>query len=120
MATDQKVVVTNEARSGRTVMASIAALGAAILASSCCLPRLAFLFAGGAAGSSAFFVKLRPVLVVASVLSIAYGFYQARKAKQCNRPPGRLSRALLWFSATVVVVFTFFPQAMANFVADLL
>jgi uncharacterized membrane protein YidH (DUF202 family) len=120
MATDQKVVVTNEARSGRTVMASIAALGAAILSASCCLPLLPFLFAAGAAGSSAFFVKLRPFLVVASVLSIAYGFYQARKAKQCNRRPGLLSRTLLWFSAAVVVVFTFFPQAMANFVADLL
>ena len=43
-----------------TVFASLAALGSAILASSCCLPLLPFLLAAGAAGTSAFFVRIRP------------------------------------------------------------
>ena len=107
-------------RSKTTIAASIAALGSVILASSCCLPLLPFLFAAGAAGTSAFFVKLRPFLLAASVLFIAFGFYQRWRAKQCKCKPSVLSTTLLWFSTIVVVVFTFFPQAIANFMANLL
>lgn len=106
--------------SKRTVIASLAAVGSVILASSCCLPLLPFLFAAGAAGTSAFFVKLRPFLVTTSLLSIAYGFYQAWRAKQCNHRQSVVSRLLLWFSAAVVVAFTLFPQVIANFLADVL
>src|SRR5256885_14657930 len=105
MGTDEKVVVTNGARSGRTVMASLAALGSVILASSCCLPLLPFLFAAGAAGTSAFFVKVRPFLLAASLLFIPLGFYQAWRAKKCNCKPNVLSTILLWFSAVVVIAF---------------
>ncbi len=107
-------------RSKTTIAASIAALGSVVLASSCCLPLLPFLFAAGAAGTSAFFVKLRPFLVVASILFILFGFYQGWRAKKCNRKPSRLSTTLLWFSTVVVVVFTLFPQAIANFMANVL
>lgn len=107
-------------RSKRSVIASLAALSGVILSSSCCLPLLPFVLAAGSAGSSAFFVKLRPFLVIASILFIAFGFYQSWRAKQCNCRPGTVSTVLLWFSAIVVVVFTFFPQAMANFVADMM
>ena len=107
-------------RSGRTISASVAALGSVILASSCCLPLAPFLFAAGAAGSSAFFVKLRPFLLAASVLLIALGFYQSWRAKQCNCKPNLLATMVLWFSAVVVLVSILFPQALANFVANLL
>ena len=110
----------DHSRSGRTIGASIAALGTVILSSSCCLPLVPFLFAASAAGSSAFFVKVRPFLVAASILSIAFGFYQGWRAKQCNCKPSVLSRSLLWLSTIVVAVFILFPQAIANFVADLL
>jgi hypothetical protein len=63
---------------------------------------------------------VRPFLVAASILSIGFGFYQRWRAKQCNCKPSVLSRSLLWFSTIVVVAFTLFPQAIANFVADLL
>ena len=106
-------------RSGRTISASVAALGSVILASSCCLPLAPFLFAAGAAGGSAFFVKLRPFLLAASVVLIALGFYQWWRAKQCNCEPNLLSRVMLWFSAVVVLVSILFPQALANFVANL-
>jgi len=106
--------------SGSTVVASLAALGSVIAASSCCLPLLPFLFAAGAAGTSAFVGKLRPYLLVLSVLLIAFGFYKSWRAKQCNCKPSKISTALLWFSAIVVFVFIFFPQVIANLVADLL
>jgi hypothetical protein len=102
------------------VVASLAALGSVIAASSCCLPLLPFLLAAGAAGTSAFVAQLRPYLLVLSALLIAFGFYKSWRAKQCNCQPGRLSTYLLWFSAFVVFVFIFFPQVIANLVADLL
>jgi hypothetical protein len=110
----------NARHSKGTVLASLAALGSAILASSCCLPLFPFLAAAGTAGSSAFFVTLRPFLVLAAIGFIAVGFYQGWRAKKCGREQGIVGKALLWISAVIVVVFTFFPQAMANFVANLL
>jgi len=109
-----------DAHSRRTALASVAALGTAVLASSCCLPLFPFLAAAGAAGSSAFFVKLRPFLIVAAIGFVVFGFYQAWHAKKCGREQGILSKVLLWFSAAIVLIFTLFPQVMANFVADLL
>jgi hypothetical protein len=110
----------NKAGSGGTVAVSLAALGSVIAASSCCLPLLPFLFAAGAASTSAFFVQLRPYLLVLSVLLIAFGFYRSWRAKQCNCKPSTISTFLLWFSAIVVFVFIFFPQVIANLVVDLL
>ena len=103
-----------------TVVASIAALGSVIAASSCCLPLLPFLFAAGTASTSVLVAQFRPYLLVLSVLLVAFGFYKSWRAKQCNCKPGRISTFLLWFSAIVVVVMIFFPQVIANLVADLL
>jgi len=103
-----------------TIIASLVALGSVIAASSCCLPLLPFLLAAGAAGTSAFFIRFRPYLLALSVLLIAFGFYKSWRAKQCNSRPSRVSTFLLWFSAIVVFVFIFFPQVVANLIADLL
>jgi len=100
--------------------ASLAALGSVIAASSCCLPVLPFLFAAGAAGTSAFMGRLRPYLLILSVLLIAFAFYKAWRAKKCDRKPGMVSAVVLWFSALVVFVFIFFPQVVANFLANAL
>jgi len=110
----------NKPDSKGIVVASLAALGSVIAASSCCLPLLPFLFAAGAAGTSAFLVQLRPYLLFLSVLFIAFGFYKSWRAKQCNCKPSWISTFLLRFSAIVVFVFIFFPQVIANLVADLL
>src|SRR5437764_1775438 len=80
----------------RTSVASIAAIGSVLAASSCCLPILPFVFAAGVAGSSAFLTALRPYLLGLSVALVAYGFYQARHAKQCNHRPSLPSSVLLW------------------------
>ena len=110
----------NKSGSRSTVVVSLAALSSVVSASSCCLPLLPFVFAAGAAGTSAFIAQLRPYLVVLSVLLIAFGFYKSWRAKQCNCKPSRISTFILWFSAIVVFVFIFFPQVIANLVADLL
>lgn len=110
----------NKSGSRSTAVASMAALGSVIAASSCCLPLLPFLFAAGAAGTSALFARLRPYLLILSVLLIVFGFYKSWRAKQCNCKQSRMTTFLLWFSAIVVFVFIFFPQVIANLVADLL
>ncbi len=79
-----------------------------------------FIFAAGAAGSSAFFTKARPFLMAASVLSIGFAFYQRRRAKQCQCKPSFLSTIVLWFSLVIVLTFFLFPQLIANLVANLL
>ena len=77
-----------------------------------------FLLAAGAAGSSAFFTRVRPFLLGASVLLVGFGFYQRWRAKKCNARPNLLSAILLWCSAAVVVVSILFPQLIANLVAN--
>jgi hypothetical protein len=110
----------NKSGSSSAIIGSLAALGSVIAASSCCLPLLPFLFAAGAASASAFIAPFRPYLLVLSVLLIAFGFYKSWRARQCNCKPSRISTFLLWFSAIVVFVFIFFPQVIANLIADLL
>ena len=112
--------VNTKAGSGRTIVASLAALGSVVLASSCCLPMFPFIFAAGAAGSSAFFTKARPFLLAVSLLSIGFAFYQRWRAKKCNCKPNLLSTIILWFSVVVVLMFFLFPQVIANFVANFL
>jgi len=106
--------------SGRTILASLAALGSVVLASTCCLPMFPFIFAAGAAGSSAFFAKARPFLLAASILSIGFAFYQRWRAKQCHCKPTLFSTIVLWFSVVVVLTFFLFPQVIANLVANFL
>lgn len=124
MATDvshmEEVQATSKTGSKSTIIASVAALGSVIAASSCCLPLMPFLFAAGAASTSVLLAQFRPYLLVLSVLLVAFGFYKSWRAKQCNCKPSGLSTFFLWFSAIVVVVMIFFPQVIANLLADLL
>ena len=120
MAIDTNETAEPRTRSKRTIGSSLAALGSVVLASSCCLPMFPFLLAAGAAGSSAFFTRIRPFLLGASVLLVAFGFYQRWRATRCHARPNVFSAVLLWFSAVVVVVSILFPQIIANLVANLL
>ena len=70
-------------------------------------------------GTSALVAQLRPYLLVLSVILIAFGFYKSWRAKQCNCRASRISTFLLWFSAIVVFAFIFFPQVIANLLANL-
>lgn len=101
-------------------LASLAAIGSVLAASSCCLPVLPFMMAAGLAGGSAFLSASRPYLLAAAVLFIAYGFYQARQTRKCQRRPSVISSVLLGVSAGFVFLSIFFPQVMANAAVDLL
>ena len=105
-------------RAGGTALASIAAMGSVVAAVSCCLPVSPFLVAAGAAGTSAFLTAARPYLLGVSVLCVAFGFFQAWRAEQCQRQPSLISSILLWVSTVFVVMAIFFPQFMANAAAN--
>ncbi len=119
-STSSATLDAGPSRGARTLLASIAAIGSILAASSCCLPILPFLVAAGFAGGSAFLSAARPYLLGASILFITYGFYQASRAKKCQRPPSVISSVLLWVSTAFVVISIFFPQVMANAAASLL
>jgi hypothetical protein len=103
-----------------TTLASLAAIGSVLAASSCCLPLLPFMMAAGLAGGSAFLSAARPYLLGTSVLLVAWGFYQAWRAKKCQKRPNVIASVLLWVSTVFVVISILFPQVMANAAADLL
>ena len=110
----------SESSSGAgTVAASLAAVGSVLAASSCCLPLFPFMMAAGLAGTSAFLTEIRPYLLVGSILFITFGFYQARRARKCNRRTGVVASVLLWVSAGFVLISILFPQIMANAIAGL-
>jgi hypothetical protein len=117
-----ETVADDDRRSGegRTAVASLAAIGSVLAATSCCLPVLPFAMAAGLAGGSAFLSAARPYLLGVAVLCIAFGFYQARRARQCSRKPGIVAPVLLGFSTVFVALSLFFPQVMANAAANLL
>jgi hypothetical protein len=100
-----------------SIAASVAAIGSLLVASSCCLPILPFLMAAGLAGTSAFLSEIRPYLLGGSMLSIAFGFYQARRARKCSRRTNIVASILLWVSAGVVLISILFPEIMANAIA---
>ena len=102
------------------MVASFAAIASVLAASSCCLPILPFVVAVGFAGGSAFLSAARPYLLATSVLLIAYGSFQAWRAKKCKRRPSVIATFLLWLSTAFVVVSVLFPPLMANAAANIL
>src|SRR5260370_23708790 len=106
------------------IAGALSAVGSVLAAATCCLPVLRFVLAAGTAGSvaflSSFISALRPYLLGVSVFFIALGFYQSRRASQCNCKPSVLSQVVLWLSALIVAVSILLPQAFADLVERLL
>lgn len=105
---------------GGAAIAGLAAVGSVLAASTCCLPVLPFVIAASFAGVASFLSAARPFLLAVSILSVAFGFYQSRRARQCRRRPSAIGSVVLWASAVFVFFATFFPELMANAAADLL
>ena len=101
----------------RSVLASVSAVFAAVAATSCCLPLFPFGAAAGVAGGAAWFAALQPYLLILSVALLGFGFYKARRARQCNARPGVVPAILLWTSTAVVLAVILFPQAIASLLA---
>src|SRR5262252_8843261 len=108
---------TESSSGAGTVAASLAAVGSVLAASSCCLPLFPFMMAAGLAGTSALLTEVRPYLLAGSILFIAFGFYQARRARKCNRRTSTVALVLLCVSAGVVLISILFPQIIANAIA---
>lgn len=100
-----------------TTYSALGAIGSAIAATTCCLPLGVLSLAAGTAGASAVLTTLRPYLLVMSIVLIAFGFWQARRSKMCNRKPSVLSVILLWSAAVFVVISIAFPQIIAGILA---
>lgn len=103
-----------------TALGGLAAVVSVLAALSCCLPVLPFVLAAGLAGSSAFLASARPYLAAASIVFVGLGFYQAWRAKKCQRHSSAIGMVMLWTAAVIMFVSLFFPQVMANAAADLL
>ena len=112
-----KTTKSGSPRPGGTVAASLAAVASVLAASICCLPLFPFMMAAALAGTSAFLSDLRPYFLAGSILFIVLGFYQARRARKCNRRISIVASVLLWVSAAFVLISIFFPQIMANAIA---
>src|SRR5215469_9682335 len=74
-----------------------------------------FLIVGGAPDSLA---NLRPLLVVGSVLLVAFGFGQSWRQKKSTTPASSLSVAMVRISAVIVFGMIVFSQAIANVLAS--
>jgi len=120
----ETISTTPKPPSKGTFAAAISAVGSVLAAATCCLPVLPFVLAAGTAGTatflSSFIGALRPYLLGVSVLFIVLGFYQSRRASQCNRKPSVLSQVVLWLSALIVAISILLPQAFADLVERLL
>jgi hypothetical protein len=75
------------------------------------------MMAAGLAGTSAFLSEIRLYLLIGSILFIAFGFYQARRARKCNRRASTAALVLLCVSAGFVLMSILFPQVIANAIA---
>jgi hypothetical protein len=120
--TTEAVSRTGKPSSKGAITAALSAVGSVLAALTCCL--LPLVLAAGTATSARFLSSyigaLRPYLLGLSVLLIALGFYQSRRARQCNCKPSALSQVVLWLSALIVAISILLPQAFADLVERLL
>src|SRR5215469_17353954 len=117
MTKDSERIRTESPSGAGAVAASLAAIGGVLAATGCCLPLFPFMMAAGLAGTSAFLTEVQPYLLVGSILFIAIGFYQARRARKCNGRTSTVALVLLYVSAGFVLISILFPQIIANAIA---
>lgn len=108
------------------MLAAVGAIGAAFLASLCCVGPLVFVAFGVGAGLASSFEPLRPLFTMATIALLAVGFYivygrqrfvPRSHAATCApddscpvpRHPAR-ERTWLWIAAVIALVFLTFPQ----------
>jgi hypothetical protein len=84
----------------------------------CCLP-LGIAAAAGAAGLSVALEPLRPWMMAISGALLLFGLWQLyrRKGVMCQRR-SRLSVAVFWVCAALVLVMMLMPQVVAGLLAD--
>ena len=65
----------------KPLQSGLAAIGGVLIAGNCCLPLGTFWIVAGLAGASTLLDTLRPYLLGLSIVLIAPGFWQARRAR---------------------------------------
>jgi mercuric ion transport protein len=98
-------------------IAPLAAVLGVFSSIACCLP-FGIAAAAGAAGLGVALEPLRPWLIGLSVILLAFGLWQLYRSKGACLRRSRLSVAIFWVSALMVLAFILFPQAVASFLAD--
>ena len=95
----------------------VAAVVAAVTTLACCLP-LSIAGAAGLASVAAWAGAYRAWFLVLATLLLAAGFLQLylRRGKQCQRR-SRVSVAVFWISAVLVLLILLFPQVIATLLA---
>ena len=95
------------------VAAAITALSTVL----CCLP-VGFAAAGAAAALGLAIAPLQPWLIGASIVLLAVGAFELRRAQRMCRTRGSGSLIVLVVSAAIVALAILFPQMLAAMVAD--
>ena len=113
------------ATSRRGLFASVGAIGAAFLASLCCIGPVLFVTLGVGAGLASTFEPVRPLFTVLTVAFLAVGFYvvygrrpsaaaadtTSALAESCVVPRVRTrDKVVLWLATAVALVLLTFPQ----------
>ena len=114
------------------LFAALGAVGAAFLASLCCVGPLVFVAFGVGAGLASSFEPLRPLFTMLTLALLAVGFYvvygRRRTATRADgiggRPDGHCAvprysvrdRILLWVATLMALVFLTFPQWSVLFI----
>lgn len=123
--TDTVSAITTTAAAGDTstrggLAAAAGAIGAAVIASLCCVGPLLFVTLGVGAGFASRFEPLRPLFTVLTVGLLALGFYvvYGRRTAPVCAPDGSCAvpknrtrdKVLLWVATVLAIVFLTFPQ----------
>ena len=108
----------------RGMLASVGAIGAAFLASLCCIGPVLFVTLGVGAGLASRFEPLRPFFTILTLVLLALGFYVAYGRKRvaaegtacgvdesCGARPRRArDKVVLWVATAVALIVLTFPQ----------
>lgn len=108
----------------KSVFTSFGSIFTALFASSCCVGPLAFTLLGvGGIGFGVGLEKYRPYMLVVTSILLGFSFYMAYRpvkgvcvdgkceVEQINKTR-KITKPILWISASVAVVFMFIPQIL--------
>jgi ABC-type Fe3+ transport system permease subunit len=97
--------------------APVAAVLSAVSCMACCLP-FGFAAAAGTAGLSVVLVPLRPWMMAISGARLSFGLIQLYRRQGACRRRSRLSLAIFWVCAVLVLAMILMPQLVATLLAD--
>jgi hypothetical protein len=101
----------------QTSWPAVAAVISAVSCMACCLP-FGFAAAAGAAGLSVVLAPLRPWMLVIWGALLIFGVVQLYRRRGACQRRSRLSLAVFWVCAVLVLAMILMPQVVASLLAD--